>query len=251
MNAQDLFEIWAPSGGVWSPWAKPVLFAPAVGHEAAEERPETERRSPATWAPPPERDAALVLDLAGVEAVALGLECAEQGYRPVPLFNSCSGPAAIVDNHSIRNALALGASRLSKAGPPLDAPPAFLLDAGRMRGFPRPGCFDNRWMVFPQDLPSANFLLARGLRRAVLVQRGEGEPRDDLAHVLLRWQRAGIAVLAVDLAQSGEARAIAVRKPSRFGWFFYRTLAMMRLHPNSAGGFGAVVPQPSQGRGFG
>src|SRR5438045_2558006 len=56
------------------------------------------------------------------------------------------------------------------------------------------GTFDNRWMVFPQDFPSARFLVGQGIRHALLVQKDRAEPQDDLAHSLLRWQEGGIKV---------------------------------------------------------
>ena len=54
---------------------------------------------------------------------------------------------------------------ISNVGPGLaatHAPPAFLLDSDRMKApAPDPGRFDNRWLVFPQDFPSAAFLRSR------------------------------------------------------------------------------------------
>ena len=90
----------------------------------------------------------------------------------------------------------------------MEAPPAFLLDSRR---FPRgkaasPGQFDNRWMVFPQDFPSGKLLLSRGLRRAVVVR--EGPLMDDLAHVLRRWQEAGVRIEEKVATEPGGARTV-------------------------------------------
>src|SRR6185436_17692744 len=104
--------------------------------------------------------------------------------------------------------------------------------------------FDNRWVVFPQDFPSAARLLASGLRRVLLVQEGRSTPRTDLAHVLLRWQLAGLEIQALDFASGEQAKTIVVAKPSRFRALGYRALVALGLRKNSAGGFGGMVPMP-------
>jgi len=185
----------------------------------------------------------------GPVALALALDCATHGWRPVPLFNSCPGPEALVDNESIRAGLTEGAWMLREMNLPAAAPPAFVLDSHRTEGQPAPKRFDNRWVVFPQDFPSAARLVSGGLRRVCLVQHGRREPRSDLAHVLLRWQQAGLEILALDLAGEASPAPIAVAKPSRFRALGYRALVALGLRKNSAGGFGALVPSPGAGGG--
>lgn len=122
-----------------------------------------------------------------------------------------------------------------------DATPAFLLDADRMKDpAPPPGKFDNRWMVFPQDFPSAAFLRSRGIGRVLVVQEGE-KPREDLSHVLLRWQRGGIQLSIAAPDGAGE-RPLTVQPPSRFRRAWYRVLATMGLSRSNVGGFGAIIP---------
>ena len=53
--------------------------------------------------------------------------------------------------------------------------------------------FDNRWLVFPQDFPSANVLLGRGLKHVSLVQDGRDSPRNDLAQQAIDAMAAGDA----------------------------------------------------------
>jgi hypothetical protein len=244
MNPSDLYDIWAPPDGVWSPWAKPVLFAEGKsehgeGRSAWDEAREgVERR----YELPQATAAALVLDLPGPEALALALEGARHGWRPVPLFNSCDGIGALVDNKPLILGLAQGAAVLREAGLHPESPPAFVLDSRRLRGDPRPSCFDNRWMVFPQDFPSAAMLASRGIMRVYLIQDGRSKPRSDLAQVLLRWQRAGIEILAIDRSGDGTPAPITVEKPSRFYALGQRVFALVGLRRSSAGGFGAVVP---------
>jgi hypothetical protein len=121
----------------------------------------------------------------------------------------------------------------------------FILDALRTTGTQplRDDLFDNRWMVFPQDFPSARFLAKQKIKRVVLVQTRSTQPMEDLRHVLLRWQEAGIEILVKGSANTGMPSQIMVAKPSRFRAFWYRALAMIGLRRSSVGGFGGFVPE--------
>lgn len=250
MANEELWEIWAPDGIVWSRWAKPALFAqmlpggvnfdiPAMG-----ERVEAEIVG---WIP----DAsigrcAIVADLPGDLAVVAGLSLAKAGWRPVPLFNTTDDTRALVPMKSTVAALVRGAQDLMAARLPDDAPPVFLIDSNR-RGEPAmkasPGMYDNRWVVFPQDFPSASFLLSQGIRTAILLQTTMRPPQTDLAHVLLRWKEAGIRILAADHGSDLRVAPVDVPKPSRFRLAWARMMAMFGLRRNSAGGFGARIPE--------
>jgi hypothetical protein len=84
-----------------------------------------------------------------------------------------------------------------------------------------------------------------------LVQKGQLEPRDDLKHVLRRWQEAGLEIRALDKQSPEGSQAIDVPKPSRFKAFWHRAQAILGLRRNSAGGFGSFIPEPSSSGGFG
>ena len=140
--------------------------------------------------------------------------------------------------------------RLSRLTLPPTAPPAFLLDDRRRYGntvAPAPGIFDNRSVSLPTDFPSASRLLAHGIRRVVLVQERSTHPQEDLSHTLVRWQEAGVEVLAVNLSTPGPARSIAVQKPTMYRRIWQRVLATMGLRRNPLGGFGGLLPVPSTG----
>lgn len=253
MNAQQLYDVWAPPGSVWSPWAKPALFAgfgspapsgtatppdlPPAGEGGIGESP--------SLAVTHHQGTAYVVDLPGARSVEMGAYLAREGYRPVPLFNTAFHPAAVVSVGAILERLAARAGELEARGLPPEAPPAFLLDSRRLNPglVQTPGQFDNRWATFPQDFPSASFLLSRGIQRAVLIQ-DEREPSslDDLAHVLLRWQKAGIEVLRQDAAAGASPQPFEVRRPPAFRSLLYRALTAAGLRRNSAGGFGAIIP---------
>ncbi|MFH0794593.1 MAG: hypothetical protein V2A74_11240 [bacterium] len=251
MSKEDLYLLWAPESALWSRWAKPALFADL--NILPDQFPDSGLAEQASAVdvgaiPDPVERCALMVELPGADSVVMGLALANRGYQPVPVFNGCDGPNPVVDVDPIIANLVRGAGELRNIRVRDDAPPAFLLDSRRMttETKPAPGKFDNRWMVFPQDLPSANFLLSRGLKRVIVVQTGTADIKQDLAHVLLRWQEAGIEIFAKNMQSDVPPSPITVARPSRFRSVWYRALALVGLRRNSAGGFGSVVPEPTQ-----
>lgn len=245
MFSEETFAAWAPPESVWSDWAKPVLFVHMRPEHAQPGLAEAELD--VSWAPPAEDRCALILDLPGTDAIRYGVALMEHGYRPVPLFNGCPGTMEIVPTLPLLGALAQSAATINHHTLPPDAPPAFLLDKGRMApGVSlQPGKFDNRWLTFPQDYPSANFLQSQGIGSALIVQSQTGDVASDLSHVLARWQDAGITLARCDL--SGNRDALTVKKPRRYRSLWYLALALLGLRRSGAGGFGSIVPQPSSG----
>lgn len=253
MTGPELFDLWAPPDAVWSRWAKPVLFAgwppPLFSRAAGPGAPASAEEAASVPDTPLDLSLAVVVDLPGAGAVQTGLALGRRGYRPVPSFNGGDHPAALVDVEPLLLALAAGAGSLGGLQLPPEAPPAFLLDSRRQSpgGAPEPGRYDNRWLVFPQDFPSASFLLSRRIHRVLLIQEaGRARPADDLAHVLRRWQEAGIEMLLLHPGE-GVPAAFQVAKPSRFRNLSYRALAILGLRRNSVGGFGSVIPLPPSG----
>jgi hypothetical protein len=252
MTRTELYETWAPPGAIWSPWAKPVLFATLGTYRPdVSSKPEFVAMD-LSWAPRPAEGVALIVDLPDAASVHMGLALAERGFRPVPLYNTTPGFRAALPLNALIAAVELGAEALTRLHLPPDAPPVFLLDQRRSKSRRSVGVgeYDNRWLVFPQDFPSANFLLARRIQRVVVVSPN-GRPADDLTHVLLRWQKAGLPIYAVDSTKPETPARIKVARPPRFRRAWYRALVITRLRRNSAGGFGAVVPEQSSGGGHG
>jgi hypothetical protein len=251
MDLRSIFEIWAPPHGPWSPWAKPVLFAhlDVAGELPSAEIPEI--RLP--FDRPKQGGTAIVVDLPSLESIGLGLELARRGYRPVPLFNACPSPPGfhgeavpeVVPVTPLLSALVQGTDRLKAAGLSGDAPPAFLLDADRLgRGGPiAAGWFDNRWVVFATDLPSARFLAQHQITAVELVHRGA--PGEDVLDVLGDWNRAGISLWHTDLDRPGPASAFAVPGTWLPGLsrLARRLWALLSLRRNRRGGYGGIVPE--------
>src|SRR6202008_1339291 len=94
-DKQELFNNWAPPYSVWSPWAKPVLFAhyPMPLPELIPLPPPDLSDIPSALGEAVQERWALVVDLPGPQSVFVGLALADMGYRPVPLFNACPPPA--------------------------------------------------------------------------------------------------------------------------------------------------------------
>src|SRR5262245_16154819 len=213
MSPEETWQIWAPPTSPWSLWAKPMLFAQMAdsrsGFTPATAPLRQEALPDLRWTVSVEAGTVLVVDLPESEVVLVGLALAADGFRPVPAFNVCTGPSEVIPQKTIMQHLAAGADSLAGLALAENAPPAFLLDSNRMKlaQLPQPGLFDNRWKVFPQDFPSAQFMLDRGIRKALLIQRGRRQPQEDLAHVLRSWQDAGLVIEAKDIAAtSGRER---------------------------------------------
>jgi hypothetical protein len=259
MTGRDIYEVWAPAFDEWSPWVKPVLFseidAMTMGTAPAQ-MPESGVRCGVGA----RRDTALVVDLPGPQSLLAGFALAREGYRPVPLYNTTSGrQQKVPPNNCVLTDISTLVQMLSTGLPDYvrntiigDNPPAFLLDSRRLQGGrkPGPGMYDNRWMVFPQDFPSAGFLHSRGITQAIVIQETIVSA-EDLVHVLLRWQEGGITIYLQDAGAESSLRLAELQRPSRFRWAVYRALALMGLRRNSAGGFGSIVPIPGEGGGFG
>jgi hypothetical protein len=195
---------------------------------------------------------AVILDLPGPESLALGLELCRLGFFPALLLNACPAPELIGESRDevvpvtpLLPALIQGVDQIKAAALAPDAPPAFLLDANRL-GLDKPigpGSFDNRWVVFPTDFPSALFLFRQGIDRVQIVHR---DPlAQDLLDVLRTWQRGGIALLHRDVAASPALLTLRVRST----WWLQLSLvarrwwAFVTLRRNPRGGFGRFVPE--------
>lgn len=255
MDGEPVFDVWVPRAALWSPWAKPVLFAhikymndysQVTFEEIQIERPKS-------------AGTAIVVDLPGIESIGLGLELARLGFRPVPLFNACPAPSVYVGDiipeavptHALLAALVQVAEHLKSIDLPKDSPPAFLLDSNRLaEGKPIvPGLFDNRWVVFKTDFPSAGLLLRHEIKQVEFIHRSQ--PREDILDVLRDWSQSGILLHHIDLAHPGPPNPLKPKPAwlsslSRFG---RRIWAMMNLRPSPRGGYGGIVPESASSGG--
>jgi hypothetical protein len=252
LTPKELYALWAPADSIWSPWVLPVPFA-QLDCTAARKSSDSHHFHLAWLAHEKPQDVALVVDLPGEAAIRFGLAVLKLGFRPVPVIDGSPGPAgasnligagpshSTVDMRGLLRALCQGAEELREYTLAAEAPPAFLLDAGRMENAAADleTAYDNRWKAFPQDFPSGRFLLDQRIRRVVLLHgRYLKQPQDDLAHVLLRWQESGIVIESKFAWNEAAPEPITVHRPSWFRVVWYRAIAMLGLRRSDTGGFG-------------
>jgi hypothetical protein len=256
LSGRELYAIWAPANALWSPWVAPALFAHIVCDESRIGPGFREGVPSAAWfETQADPGTAVLIDLPGAEAFRVAMQLGGIGYRPVSLINALpqrttlqSGqeapPSVVLDMSEMVREICASTQTLQNLALPPSAPPAFVLDANRRSGTRPLGdeMFDNRWIVFPQDFPSARFLAEHGIRRVILLQAAGSQPQEDLAHVLLRWQEAGIPVAVKLTADAGAPVDTQVLRPRRFKAMWYRVLAAMGFHRSGTGGFGSMVP---------
>lgn len=239
LSQLELYKVWSPAESRWSVWSKPVLFA-----SAPVSPPGTQPELPGISGLQRLREAAVIVDVPGASSVLLGLALAQIGFQPVPLYNSAASLGQVVQMDDIADMLAWGPVFLRAKTPKPDAPPVFLLNSDRLEhsgGAHIPGRFDNRWAVVPQDMPSAGFLKAAGITRVVVVSDAKNT---DLAHVLYSYARAGLQIERTPTPGTAPT-AFAVQRPMGFRSLWYRLGVFAGLRRNAAGGFGALVPDPS------
>jgi hypothetical protein len=239
------YATWAPEDMPWSPWVRPVPFTQLEGLALTREIPDLTGFEGLRL--PDAKGCALIVDLPGSESVLGGLAIAERGWRPVPLFNSTTGPAPLVDVRPIAQQLYSGSWILREIRIPPEAPPAFLIDADRMKGTPVPGRYDNRAIVLPQDFPSGTLLRSKRIDEALLIRRGGTSFGEDLSHVLVRWQEAGIRLSVLDLQAGGDPEQLRVGPPRLFRRAWYGVVALFGLRRNNVGGFGGLIPEVTSG----
>ena len=251
------YKIWAPDNALWTVWAKPVLFAnptfsdyllhiPEINWlpevpKANEINPNSENNA--------NNDTMVIIDLPGKDGVEEGLALANIGYRPVPLYNGVNGPyesMMIVNVRDIVTALYQGADFISSLNLRPDAPPVFLLDSNRLKGRGKEkGKYDNRWCIFPQDMPSAPFLTKQGIKK-IILRSYDNSIQNDLSHILCRYQEQGIRIFQFDGTDGYNGNAMLketkVSRPSQFGGFIYRFKVIAGLTRNPTGGFGGQIP---------
>jgi len=147
-----------------------------------------------------------ICDMRGAASVAFGAALpryTKEPISPVLTFNNWPSEEGLVPADETLAALVL----MAPPRPPRETPnghPVFLLDSWRLayRDDDPGGAYDNRYMLQPHELPSADELRQRGITRVVYLVESlddtEGE-EDDLHPVLRAWQASGVGVHLVDL----------------------------------------------------
>ena len=240
-NNLELYKVWAPEDCIWSAWAKPVLFINLPNQI------DFMLNIPEGSFDYADAHTAWIVDMPGRRSVEEALVLARQGLRPVPLYNGVYGPSrnSAVNTYEVAAAVCAGTRILEASFLRADALPAFLLDANRMNGSRQQGSYDNRWCVFPQDMPSTAFLKEHGVTN--IMVRTDGL-QADLRAILVEYSKQGL-----NLAQWGGFDPMPMPMSPKqleglkLGWserWFHRFQVITGLKRNAAGGFGGAIPDP-------
>ena len=198
MTVKEMYQIWAPIGKKWVDWVRPVPFV-QMNHYSKQYTYSDFSIPVICYLEEEEKHTAVIVDLPGMESVKEGLALARKGFRPIPIFNGTAeqpNSGATSDNQPASIALALGAEELLKITIKEDAAPAFLTDRNRLQRFKmNVSVFDNSWDVYPQDLPSAEYLMKNDIKRVIVV--GENIARD-LKKILYDYQKKGMEIYLTD-----------------------------------------------------
>ncbi len=248
-DRRELFRAWAPEGATYTPWVKPVLFAQMDQSTLSRAHPAPDLPT-VDWAPRALDRTAIVLDLSGPSAIHAALALSSRGYQPVLLHNTSPGPNALLDMSGIQEAVIGGRPLLPSRTLPEGAPPAFVLDSRRLSGDRKPGAFDNRWVLFPQDFPSAHFLKSHSIERILVVRNTPGEIAHDLRQVLVEWRRARLLLQTLALHLHDQPRDYTPRTAWTWRPAALLGLVALGLRANSAGGFGSKIPVPPENSGY-
>ena len=208
-----MYEIWAPAGKKWVDWVRPVPFVSMSEYSKGYHISEFSIPS-SDYIDEKYKGAAIIVDLPGIESVLEGIALAHAGYRPIPIYNGTieqKGARATVDNQSVGIALAWGASRIKQIEISDDAMPAFLLDSNRLNRYKMEiSVFDNSWDIYPQDIPSADYMINNGIDKIVIV--GNTVSRD-LKKILYQYQQKKINIFLKKRYE--EMKKIVLHKPIR------------------------------------
>ena len=157
------------------------------------------------------KECAVIVDLPGIESVAMGITLAKSGVRPIPVYNGTieqQGSRATVDNRSVCEALVWGAQQLKSIELKEDAIPAFLMDSNRMNRYKmEEGLFDNSWDIYPQDLPSAGYFLGNDINKIIIIT---DKLLKDINKILYNYQQKGMGIFITQ--GYDEPKKIKIRK---------------------------------------
>jgi hypothetical protein len=249
-------DVWSASDHPWSAWTKRPLFS-SLSIESVEQADESDayRSESAPWSPTNIASLAdechgVIIDLPGADAVASALALSHHGFRPILSINATSAPDEVIDMRAVLDLLAEAARFPSSFPSGPQARFAFILDSrrdGPQEPF-APGLFDNRWTLFPSDLPSAKHFENANIERVVIVQEGT-EMKDDLAAIAWEYRRGGVEVCVADPADDSRA-PWTLEPPSWLSSVAGRLRRRFQFRRRWDGSYGhriPIPPEPSHG----
>jgi hypothetical protein len=260
LSAEVLYDVWGPvPGSPWESYHCVTLFAaldrllktgigptdPSVAAQLEENlgNPAMGKVKTPGWAGP---GVFALIDLPGPQSVTLGAHLIRSGMQPICTFDNWPHPAGLLSPEKIVPQLLRYASLIDSQRHLLSptSPPVWLCDRNRFGFGPgKPRDFDNRYYLDDSVLPGADILRASGIETVICVVPTSGEIlKDDLRFYFATLKQHGFNTLWTHLTDP-ELRLmeLAVRP--------HKKPAFQEFKRSSAGGFGAMIPEPSSGSG--
>ncbi len=256
-----LFHLYGPVGeSPWVPYHCPTLFASidrlSIDPSNAALSPGyEEEHPPGAWEWIDEQTMVIV-DLPGATTIEVGVTLMKQMAQLVCTFDHWPSSTrnrsadTVVDADEIIDMMYTLAPEAAEVYPNLSpsAPPVWLCDSRRLgddEPDPTPGTFDNRYYIDDSILPGIPTLNKAGIRRVVYFnERLDDDPLPDVAPFIVdSSKQKGITVERVALTEKEtwiEPKPIE-RLP------FETKLPIRSFKRSDLGGFGKLVPQPSEG----
>lgn len=257
---QVLFHLYGPlPNSAWAPYQCPTLFASI---DRCNIDPEKIGLSEAFRADPPDgawqwldNDTMVIADVEGGTSIELGVLLMRQGAQLVSTFDHWAISPRMrtadtaIEAEPIINTMFTLASEVHTRRQKLeaDAPPVWMCDNRRLGDVivdPTPGTFDNRYYIDDSILPGVDTLKKGGIRRIVLVtQELDDSPLPDLVSFIHDVHEAGIELYEVGL---DDANSWIQPRPLQ-ELPFKTKLPVRSFRRSDLGGFGKMIPQPTEG----
>ena len=256
-----LFHLYGPlPDSPWAPYHCPTLFASI---DKLDIKPKTVEPSDGYKGPHPPTawqwlspDTMVIVDLPGSIAIEVGVTLMKMkgGAQFVSTFdhwafarrNRTAQP--VIDNRKTINMMFTLAPEVHQVRQNIasDVAPIWLCDSRRLGddvNEPTPGMFDNRYYIDDSILPGINTLKKGGIRRIVHVHtKLKDEPLPDLVPFVIAAMKQGLDVEHVALDEES-----TWSKPETMAEPFETKLPIRSFRRTDLGGFGKMVPQPSEG----
>lgn len=254
-----LFRLYGPLPGTpWEPYQCPTLFASIdkldIKPKKLEKFLEYETPRPATawqWLGP---ETMVIVDLPEQKTIEVGLLLMQQRAQFVSTFDhwihAVGSPLSsrAVDPEKLVDAMFTLAPKVysMRSSLPADAPPVWLCDSRRLgdqKLKPSPGTFDNRYFIDDSILPGIKTLKKAKIQQVVYLNTSiNKQPLPDLVPFLVDADRAGIRLFQVGIKDK-----TTWSKPKPIEKLFKTKLPLKGFRRSDMGGFGKVVPEPSEG----
>ena len=194
MTGKEIYKIWAPTNKKWVDWVRPVPFVMIDENYKVNEFCNL-KEVKINYLDEDFADAAIIVDLPGLESINEGISLLSCGYRPIPVYNGTleqKNSKAVTNNYIIGAGLIWGAGKLKNVEIKEDARPAFLVDSNRLNRFKMDeSYFDNSWDLYPQDIPTPEYFIKNNINKIII--RSDKINRD-LNKILFDFQKKGIDI---------------------------------------------------------